>query len=106
LSIQIVSPCRPQERRAHQIGSGRRVIKVEQNFQIDQSETQTKPSEFIRQHREDRIGTQWTSIPLLDLAVIKGIVSAMLASAPDQCVHDMPSYLQNTMRIISMKESV
>jgi hypothetical protein len=33
------------------------------------------------------IGTQQTSIPVLDLAVIKGIETAMLASAPHQSVH-------------------
>jgi hypothetical protein len=59
-----------------------------------------KSSEFVWQHREDVIGTQRTSIPLLDLAVIKGIVSAMLASAPDQGVHDMSLNLQNRKMII------
>ena len=60
-----------------------------------------KPSEFVWQHREDCIDTQWTSIPVLDLAVIKCIVTAILASSPNQSVHDMPSYLQKEMMNIS-----
>ena len=53
-----------------------------------------KPCEFVWQYREDCIDTQWTSIPVLDLAVIKGIKTAMLASTPHQSVHNMPSNLQ------------
>jgi hypothetical protein len=51
---------------------------------------------------EDRMSTQRTSIPVLDLAVIKGIEFAKLASAPDQSVHNMLLNLQNTYQIISM----
>ena len=40
--ILIVSPYRPQVRREHQNRSGRRVVSVNPDFQIDQSETQTK----------------------------------------------------------------
>ncbi len=39
--IQVVLPYHPQVRCADQIG-GRRVIEVDPNFQIEQSETQTK----------------------------------------------------------------
>ncbi len=50
-----------------------------------------KPSKFVWQHRENRICTQRTSVPVLDLAVIKGIETAMLASTPHQTVHTMVS---------------
>ena len=39
---KVVSPYRPQVRREHQNRSGRRVVSVNPDFQIDQSETQTK----------------------------------------------------------------
>ena len=91
--VLIVSPYRLQVLHEHQNRSCRREVSVNQDFQIDQSETQIE-------HREDSIGTQWTSIPMLDLAVIKGIETSMLASATHQCVHNMPSYLHKTLQII------
>ena len=40
--VLIVSPYRPQVHHEHQNRSGRREVLVNQDFQIDQSETQTK----------------------------------------------------------------
>ncbi len=40
--ILICLPYRPQVRREHHTGSGRRVISADPDFQIVQSETQTK----------------------------------------------------------------
>ena len=46
--IQNVLPYHPQARRARQIGSGRRVIEVDPNLRIEQSETQTKTAQICR----------------------------------------------------------
>ena len=72
-----------------------------QSFKSTRVILKQKPCEFVWQHREDCIDTQWTSIPVLDLAVIKCIETAILASAPNQSVHDMPSYLQKEIMYIS-----
>ena len=72
-----------------------------QSFKSTRVILKQKPCEFVWQHREDCIVTQWTSIPVLDLAVIKCIVTAILASSPNQSVHDMPSYLQKDIINIS-----
>ena len=72
-----------------------------QSFKATRVILKQEPCEFVWQHREDCIVTQWTSIPVLDLAVIKCIVTAILASAPNQSVHHMPSYLQQAIMYIS-----
>jgi hypothetical protein len=53
-----------------------------------------KPGEFIWQHREDRIVAHFPCITMLDLSIIKGIKSSVLAPAANQCVHDMASHLR------------
>ena len=61
-----------------------------------------KPSKFVWQHSEDGIVSQTASVPLLDFAVIKGIITTVLASASHQYVHYLTQYLQNAMKINSI----
>ena len=46
--VLIVSPYRPQVRHEHQNHSGRREVLVNQDFQIDQSETQIETSQIYQ----------------------------------------------------------
>jgi hypothetical protein len=46
--VLIVSPYRPQVRHEHQNRSGRREVLVNQDFQIDQSETQIETSQIYQ----------------------------------------------------------
>ncbi len=52
-----------------------------------------KPCKLVRQNGENSICTQPSCISISDFAVIKGIVSHMLAPATHQCVHDATTHL-------------
>lgn len=73
-------------------------------FKPNSMKLKQKPSKFVWQHSEDGIVSQTASVPLLDFAVIEGIITTVLASASHQCVHYLTSYdsyLQNAMKINS-----
>jgi hypothetical protein len=80
---------------------GRYQRKIEA-FKPNSMKLKQKPSKFVWQHSEDGIVSQTASVPLLDFAVIEGIITTVLASASHQCVHYLTSYLQNAMKINSI----
>ena len=52
-----------------------------------------KPRKLVRQNGENSICAQPSCISIPDFAVIKGIVTPMLAPATHQRVHDVTTYL-------------
>ena len=56
-----------------------------------------KSSKFVRQNRENGVIAQLASVPLMDFAVIQGIIPPVLPSASHQRVHDLTTYLGKEM---------
>jgi hypothetical protein len=80
------------------------VRRGDRRFQNDDCETRTeteqKPCKLVRQNGENFIRTQPSCISMPDFAVIKGIVSPMLAPATHQRVHDVTTYLPSKNKCI------